>query len=46
MTELERFYLRMRDVNSCEPVDGDDSDAGEEEEASQADHGSTQNVED
>jgi hypothetical protein len=43
-TELERYDLGTRDVNWYEGEDGDDAD--EEEEASQADDGSTQNVED
>jgi len=45
-TELERFNLRNSDVDGYEGEDGDDVDADEEEEASQADDGSTQNVED
>jgi len=45
-TELERFDLRNSDVDGYEGEDGDDVDADEEEEASQADDGSTQNVED
>jgi len=45
-TELERFDLGTRDVDRYECKDGDDTDVNEEEEASQADHGSTQNVED
>jgi hypothetical protein len=47
-TELERFGLGTSDVDGCEGEDGDDadSDAEEEEAASQADDGSTQNVED
>jgi len=45
-TELERFDLEPRDVDGYEGEDGDDADADEEEEASQADDGSTQNVED
>jgi hypothetical protein len=43
-TELERFYLGTSDVDWYEGEDGDDAD--EEEDASQADDGSTQNVED
>jgi hypothetical protein len=43
-TELERFDLGTRDVDRYEGEDGDNAD--EEEEASQADDGSTQNVED
>jgi len=47
-TELERFELGISDVDGYEGEDGDnaDADADEEEEASQADDGSTQNVED
>jgi hypothetical protein len=47
-TELDRFDLGTSDVNGYEGEDGDDADvdADEEEEASQADDGSTQNVED
>jgi hypothetical protein len=45
-TVLERFYLGTSDVDGYEGEDGDDADADEEEEASQADDGSTQNVED
>jgi len=45
-TELERFDLGTSDVHEYEGEDGDDADADEEEEASQADDGSTQNVED
>jgi hypothetical protein len=45
-TELERFELRSSSVDGNEAEDGDDADADvdEEEEASQADDGSTQNV--
>jgi hypothetical protein len=43
-TELERFDLGTSDVDGYEGEDGDNAD--EEEEASQADDGSTQNVED
>jgi hypothetical protein len=43
-TEVETFDLGTRDVDWYEGEDGDDAD--EEEEASQADDGSTQNVED
>jgi len=48
VTELERFDLGTSDVNGYEGEDGDDADAdvAEEGEASQADDGSTQNVED
>jgi len=45
-TELESFDLGTCDVDGYEGKDGDDVDADEEEEASQADDGSTQNVED
>ena len=45
-TELERFDLGTSDVDGYEGEDGDDADADEEQEASQADDGSTQNVED
>jgi len=45
-TELERFNLRTSDVDGYEGEDGNDAYADEEEEASQADDGSTQNVED
>jgi hypothetical protein len=44
VTELERFDRRTSDVDGYECEDGDDADADEEEEASQADDGSTQNV--
>ena len=46
-TELERFDLGTSDVNRYEGEDGNDADADEdvEEEALQADDGSTQNVE-
>ena len=45
-TELERFDLRTSDVNGYEGKDGDNAYADEEKEASQANDGSTQNVED
>jgi len=45
-TELERFDLGTSDVDGYEGEDGDDAYADEEEEASQANDGSTQNVED
>jgi len=47
-TELERFDSGTSDVEGYEGEDGHDADADadEEEEASQADDGSTQNVED
>jgi len=38
--------LGPSDVDGCEGEDGDDANLDEEEEASQADDGSTQNVED
>jgi len=44
-TELERFDLGTSDVNRYEGEDGDDADVDEEVEASQAEDGSTQNVE-
>ena len=46
MTELGRFILGTSDVEGYEGEDGDNTDADEEEEVSQADNGSTQNVED
>jgi len=46
MTELESFDLGTSDVDGYEGDDGDDADADEEEEASLANDGSTQNVED
>jgi len=45
-TELERFDLGPSDVDWCEGEDGDDAYEDEEEQASQADDGSSQNVED
>jgi hypothetical protein len=45
-TELERFDLGTSDVDGYEGEDGDVADADEEEEPSQAEDGSTQNVED
>jgi hypothetical protein len=45
-TELERFDLGTSDFDVYEGEDGDDADADEEEEASLADDGSMQNVED
>jgi hypothetical protein len=47
-TELETFDLGSSDVDRYEGKDSDDADgdADEEEEASQADDGSTRNVED
>jgi len=44
VTELERFDLGTSDVDWYEGKDGDDAYVDEEEEASQADDGSTQNV--
>jgi len=41
-----RTDLGPSDVDGNEGEDGDDADADEEEEVSQADDGSTQNVED
>jgi len=41
-----RTNLGPSDVDGYEGDDGDNADADEEEEASQADDGSTQNVED
>ena len=40
-TELERFHLGTSDVNWYEGDDGNDADADEEDEASQANDGST-----
>jgi hypothetical protein len=45
-TELERFHLETSDVDGYEGEDGDVADADEQEEASQTEDGSTQNVED
>jgi len=45
-TELERFDLGTNDVDGSEGDDGDDAGGDDEEEASLADDGSTQNVED
>jgi len=44
--ELERFHLGTSHVDRYEVEDGDDADVDEEEEASQADDVSMQNVED
>jgi hypothetical protein len=44
-TELDMFDLVSSDVDGCVCEDGDDTDADEEEEASQGDDRSTQNVE-
>jgi len=45
VTKLERVDLVTSDVNRYEGEDGDDGDVNEEEEASQDNDGSTQNVE-
>jgi len=45
-TELDRFDLGTSNVDGYEGEDGDDEDADAEEETSQADNGSMQNVED
>jgi hypothetical protein len=45
-TELKRFDLRTSDVVRYESGDGDDPDADEKEEASEADDGLTQTFED
>jgi len=45
-TELMMFDLGTSDIDGNEGEDGDDADADEEEDTSQADDGSTQNVED
>jgi hypothetical protein len=47
VTGLDRYYLGTIDVDRYECEDGEDADADahQEEEASQADDGSTQNVE-
>jgi hypothetical protein len=44
-TELRRFDLRTRDVDGYGGDDGDDADADNQEEASQADDGLTQTLE-
>ena len=46
VTELEGFDLGTSDVDGYEGEDGDDAYADEEEEALQANHESTQNLED
>jgi len=46
VTELDRFDLGTSDVDRYEGENGDDADVDKEEEALQADDGSTQNVED
>jgi hypothetical protein len=43
-TASKRFGLGTSDVNRYEGEEGDDADADEEEEASQADDGSMQNI--
>jgi len=45
-TELERFHQGTSDVDGYHGEHGDDADLDKEEESSQADDGSTQNVED
>jgi hypothetical protein len=45
-TELKKFDMGISDVDGYECEDGDDADADEKEEASQANDGSMQNVED
>ena len=45
-TEIERFDLGTSDVDEYEGDDGDDADVDEEEEASHADDGLTQTLED
>jgi hypothetical protein len=45
-TEIERFHLRTSDVDGYEGADGDDADADEEKESSQANDGFTQTLED
>jgi len=45
-TELERFDMATSDVNGYEGEDGDDADVDEEEEVSQAEDGSKQNIKD
>ena len=46
VTELERFHQGSSDVDRYESEDGDAADVDEQEESSQADDGSTQNVQD
>jgi hypothetical protein len=46
VTELKRFDLGTSDIDRQEGEDGDNADAVEQEEASPADNGSTQNVKD
>jgi hypothetical protein len=43
--DLERIHLGTGDVDSCEGDNGDNPDADQEEEALQADDGSTQSLE-
>jgi len=45
-TEFERFDLGTSDVDKYDGEDGNDVNADQDEQASQADNGSTQNVED
>jgi hypothetical protein len=45
-TEIERFHLGTSDVDGYEGADGDDADADEEKESSQANDGFTQTLED
>ena len=45
-TELERFHQKSSAIDGYEDEDGDKADVDHKEEASQADDGSTQNVED
>jgi hypothetical protein len=45
-TEIERFHLGTGDVDVYEGADGDDADADEEKESSQANDGLTQTLED
>jgi len=45
-TSLVRFDLRTSNVNGYKGIDGNNAEADEEEEASQADNGSMQNLED
>jgi len=45
VTELQRFDAETSDIDGYECNDGDDGYLDEKEEASQADDGSTQNME-
>ena len=45
-TELDRFDLETSDVDGYERDDGNDADADQGKQASQADDGSTQNLDD